>query len=141
MYPSVSPMIACARMIKVLNPKAKVVFIGPCIAKKKEATLDDLKGAVDFVLTFVELDEIFKALNINILDMEKEERVEASLARRAYGRTSGVSKAIELTAKSINEKVRFIGQSFNGTKACREGVEKVLNKEIDTTFIEGMGCI
>ena len=35
--PSVSPMIAAARIIKKLNKDAKVVFIGPCIAKKAEA--------------------------------------------------------------------------------------------------------
>ena len=62
--PSVSPMIAAARIIKKLNKDAKVVFIGPCIAKKAEAKDKDLIGDIDFVLTFHELDEIFKALNI-----------------------------------------------------------------------------
>ena len=140
MSPSVSPMIACGRIIKVLNPKAKVVFIGPCVAKKKEATVDELKGAVDFVLTFAELEEIFKALEINVLDMEDDERVESSSAGRIYGKSSGVSKAIELTVKSIDEDVEFIGQSFNGIQECNEGIEKILNKECIATFIEGMGC-
>ena len=140
MSPSVSPMIACGRIIKVLNPKAKVVFIGPCVAKKKEATVDELKGAVDFVLTFTELQEIFKALDINILTMEDDERVESSLAGRIYGKSSGVSKAIELTGKSIDEDVEFIGQSFNGIQECKEGIEKIINKECIATFIEGMGC-
>ncbi|MDZ4957127.1 iron hydrogenase, partial [Clostridium perfringens] len=60
--PSVSPMIATARVIKKLNPDAKVVFIGPCIAKKAEPKDPDLIGDIDFVLTFQELDNIFKVL-------------------------------------------------------------------------------
>ncbi len=141
MSPSVSPMIACARIIKIFEPNSKVVFIGPCIAKKKEATLDDLKDAVDFVLTFTELEEILKALNINPVDMEDDERIESSLSGRIYGKSGGVSKAIELTVKSIDEDIVFKGQSFNGTKNCIDGIEKIINKEIDATFIEGMGCV
>ena len=53
---SVSPMIAIGRLLKAENPKLKVVFIGPCIAKKSEARQPELAGAVDFVLTFEETD-------------------------------------------------------------------------------------
>ena len=42
--------------LKKLNPEAKVVFIGPCIAKKAEAKEKDLEGVIDFVLTYAELD-------------------------------------------------------------------------------------
>ena len=49
--PSVSPMVAAGRVIKKLNPDAKVVFVGPCIAKKAEAKEKDVAGAIDFVLT------------------------------------------------------------------------------------------
>ena len=62
--PSVSPMIGTGRVIKKLNPDAKVVFVGPCIAKKAEAKEKDLLGDIDFVLTFQELDNIFKAFNV-----------------------------------------------------------------------------
>lgn len=138
--PSVSPMVACGRAIKVLNPKAKVVFIGPCIAKKKEAIIDDIKDAVDFVLTFKELEEIFNALEINPPELEEENRVEASYSGRVYARVGGVSKAIQLSAERINKDIKFIPQSFSGVKDCKDGIKKVINKEIDATFIEGMGC-
>lgn len=53
--PVVSPMIAHGRYLKKKYQDAKVVFIGPCPAKKAEAELPDLAGAVDAVLTFEEL--------------------------------------------------------------------------------------
>lgn len=139
--PSVSPMIACGRSIKLLNPDAKVVFIGPCMAKKKEAVIDELKGAIDFVLTFKEVEEIFNALNVNLVDQEDEIRVESSFAGRVYAKSGGVSEAIKTSAKRINEDIKFISHSFQGVKECKEGLEKLSNNEINATFIEGMGCV
>ena len=139
--PSVSPMIACGRAIKVIDPNAKVVFIGPCTAKKKEITLDDIKGAVDFVLTFKEVEEIFNALEIDVKSMEEDNRVEASFAGRTYARVGGVSKAIEVSVKSLDMNIPFKAIAFNGSKECKEGLEKLISGEVDATFIEGMGCI
>ncbi len=62
--PIVSPMIATGRLIKAVYPRAQVVFIGPCIAKKDEA--EKIKG-VDEVLTFQELEDI---LALKQIDME-----------------------------------------------------------------------
>ena len=137
---SVSPMIACGRIIKSLNPAAKVVFIGPCIAKKKEAISEGLKGAVDFVLTFQELDEIFKALDVDLLHIKEDNRLESSYCGRIYAKSGGVSKSIEVALKEIDEYIKFNPISFQGSKECIKGLEKLINKEIDATFIEGMGC-
>ena len=57
-------MIACGRMIKKLYPEALTVFVGPCLAKKKEAREEDVQGAVDYVLTFQEMQDIFEAADI-----------------------------------------------------------------------------
>ena len=138
---SVSPMIACARIIKVLNEDAKVVFIGPCVAKKKEAIAEDIKGAVDFVLTFKELEEIFKALDIEADKEVEENRIESSALGRIYAHAGGVSKSIEECVKKINPKANFKAITFQGAKDCKAGLEKVINKDIDVTFVEGMGCI
>lgn len=138
--PSVSPMIACGRAIKLLDPNAKVVFIGPCIAKKKEATLEDIKDAVDFVLTFKELEEIFDALDIKPSELEEDNRIEASYAGRVYAKTGGVSEAVKISVEELDNSLPFKGVSFDGAKNCKEGMAKVINKEIDATFIEGMGC-
>ncbi len=64
--PIVSPMIAMGRLIKQsYNPQAKVVFIGPCAAKKAESKDENVAGVIDAVLTFPELKEMFTAKKIN----------------------------------------------------------------------------
>ena len=71
LVPCVSPMIAHARHIKAKRPDAKVVFIGPCVAKKSEMERLDSDGAVDCVLTFAELDEWFKREGIDPAKLEE----------------------------------------------------------------------
>ena len=61
--PIVSPMVATSRVLhdkRVLGPDAKIVFIGPCIAKKGEAASVELAGEIDAVLTFTELRQMFR---------------------------------------------------------------------------------
>ncbi len=59
--PIVSPMVATARVIRRLyGPDVKVVFFGPCIAKKAEAWSEELPGEIDAALTFLELRRMLK---------------------------------------------------------------------------------
>ena len=143
MSPAVSPMIAAGRVIKALNENAKVVFIGPCIAKKNEAKEAGLDDAIDYVLTFRELYEIFNALDIDLKNLPEENREEAAFAGRVYARTGGVSKAVELTVQRLDSysNIPFKSEAFDGAKSCKEGLDKLLKGETDATFIEGMGCI
>lgn len=138
---SVSPMIASGRIIKSLNPKAKVIFIGPCVAKKNEALGVDVKDAVDYVLTFNELKEIFIALDIDIKNLKEDNREESSYCGRIYAKSGGVSGAIEKTLKEIDSDIKFKSIKFQGAKECSEGLNQLINKEINATFIEGMGCV
>lgn len=143
MSPAVSPMIAAGRVIKALNENAKVVFIGPCIAKKNEAKEEDLEDAIDYVLTFRELYEIFDALNIDLKNLPEKNREEAAFTGRVYARTGGVSKAVELTVQRLDphSNIPFKSEAFDGAKNCKDGLDQLLKGEIDATFIEGMGCI
>ena len=60
--PVVSPMVACARALKrTYGDSTRIVFIGPCVAKKAEAASESLRGEVDAVLTFIELGEMLSA--------------------------------------------------------------------------------
>lgn len=141
--PSVSPMIAAGKIIKALDKDAKVVFIGPCIAKKAEAKEKDLEGIIDFVLTFQELKEIFKALEIDPSSLKGIPTKEyASLGGRSYARTGGVSLAVSDCIKELYpEKFKYFKAiQADGIKDCKELLNKALKKEIDATFIEGMGC-
>lgn len=142
--PSVSPMIGAGRIIKELNPKAKVVFIGPCIAKKAEAKEKDLSGDIDFVLTFQELENIFKVLEIDPSKLEGIPTKDyASRGGRLYARTGGVSTAVyEAVEELYPEKAKlFKSVKAEGVKECKEILNKALSKEVKANFIEGMGCI
>ncbi|MGG7177767.1 [Fe-Fe] hydrogenase large subunit C-terminal domain-containing protein [Clostridium paraputrificum] len=142
--PSVSPMIAAGRVIKKLNQEAKVVFIGPCIAKKAEAKEKDIEGAIDFVLTFQEVEEIFKALEIDPRDLKGIPSLEyASRGGRLYARTGGVTIAIsEAIEELYPAKYKHLkATQANGIKECKEILKAALEGKIDANFIEGMGCV
>ena len=141
--PSVSPMIAAGRVIKELNKDAKVVFIGPCIAKKAEAKEPELAGAIDFVLTYQEVDDIFKALDIVPSKLQGIPTKEyASRGGRLYGRTGGVSIAVyEAIEELYPEKAKYFkAVKANGVKECREILEKAKEGTLNASFLEGMGC-
>lgn len=140
--PSVSPMIASGRVLKVLHPQAKVVFIGPCIAKKKEAIHPELQGAIDFVLTFKELKIIFDAAGINLEEMPDDFDHQSSWGGRAYGRTGGVSASIALVLETIapDRAIKVNSKRVDGARACQEILEKASRGDLDVNFIEGMGC-
>ena len=140
--PSVSPMVASARVIKALEPEASVVFIGPCIAKKSEALLPGLTGAVDFVLTFQELAAIFEAAAINPADAPDEENPSASWAGRIYARSGGVSEAVAATlAKMVPGPAQsLVPIKVDGIPDCQKLLEQMKTGQINANFVEGMAC-
>ncbi len=143
MPPSVSPMIACGRIIKHLHPEAITVFIGPCIAKKAEAKEADIRDAVDYVLTFQEIKEIFKAAEISPLNLEEDERDHSSCGGRIYAKTGGVSKAVYDTLARLrpDRTIPLRSKQANGMIECKKMLKDILDHKIDANFIEGMGCI
>lgn len=140
--PSVSPMVACGRGIKRLHPEAKTVFIGPCIAKKAEAKEADIRDAVDAVLTFEELKQIFEATGINPAEMEDIPSEHSSTSGRIYARTGGVSKSISDTLNRLrpDKPVKIKAIQANGIKECKALLKDILNNDIKANFYEGMGC-
>ena len=140
---AVSPMVACGRMIKRIHPDAVTVFAGPCLAKKKEAREPDIADAVDYVLTFQELRDIFRAADIHpdqLADMEKEH---ASKAGRLYARTGGVSQAVSEMVDQLrpDREIHVRSEQANGTKACMEMIRRLKEGKTDANFFEGMGCV
>lgn len=141
--PSVSPMVAMGRTVKKLTPGAKVVFIGPCVAKKSEAKEKDIEDAVDYVLTFQELQLIFDALHINPDSLPGLPSIDyASTGGRLYARTGGVSQAVYDIVDQMFPKKRhlFHSVSVDGVKDCRTMLEQLERGEVRASFIEGMGC-
>lgn len=140
---SVSPMIACGRSVKVLHPDALTIFVGPCIAKKAEAREKDLAGAVDYVLTFQEVRDIFAAAGVVPAKMEDRERDHSSRAGRIYARTGGVSEAVRSTVERLNphRRISMRTRHADGVPGCRALIDDLLAGKIDANFFEGMGCV
>jgi len=140
---SVSPMVACGRSIKYLEPDATTVFIGPCIAKKSEAREPDIADAVDFVLTFQEVRDLFEAFELDLSKMEDDPREHSSKAGRIYARTGGVSQAVQSTVALLNPNraIMVRAQQADGVPACREMLGALREGKIEANFLEGMGCV
>jgi len=144
MSPSVSPMIASGRILKKLYPDSKVVFIAPCIAKKAEFKEPDVAGAIDFVINFRELKEIFDALNIEPEKLPSDDIDHASLGGRLYARTGGVSFSVKTVVNRLEPKrvIKLKARKVDGAKKCRDILEQLNSgQHVDANFIEGMGCI
>ncbi len=142
--PSISPMVAAGRIIKKLNPEYKVVFVGPCVAKKAEARDSDITDAIDFVLTFEELQNIFTTCDIKLDTLKGTPSSEyASKDGRLYARTGGVSIAVYDTVEALypNRKNKVKAIKANGVRECKEILTQLQNGSIDGNFIEGMGCV
>lgn len=137
---SVSPMIACGRSAKQLHKGCKTIFIGPCLAKKAEAKEPDLAGAIDCVLTFEEMAEIFDAFMIDFDSIEEEVKEHAATAGRLYARTRGVSEAVSDCVKSFDSDCEFNPVCANGVANCKSLLEDILNGKVDGNFFEGMAC-
>ena len=141
--PSVSPMIACGRVIKKLIPQAITVFIGPCLAKKAEAREPDINDAIDYVLTFQEVDQIFNLMNIdfkNLVDVDKEH---SSKSGRIYARSGGVSEAVNRTLSKIRKQdgIKLKYRVAQGPIECKKLLKELIDGNVNANFFEGMGCV
>ena len=97
---AVSPMVACGRTIKQLEPEAKVIFIGPCLAKKAEAREPDVKDAVDYVLTFEEVQQIFDFAGIQPETLPDDDREHSSRAGAFMRVLAGSAKRCNLPSSA-----------------------------------------
>ena len=136
-----TPMVATARSIKVNHPDARVVFIGPCAAKKLEASRRTVRSYVDFVITFEELAGMFDAKGI-IVETEEElpVRVEATGAGRGYACAGGVAGAIEKCINEYYPETEVKIQHAEGLTDCRKILMLAKAGKLNGYMIEGMGC-
>ncbi len=141
--PAVSPMIASGRAVKVMHPDALTIFIGPCLAKKAEAREKDIADAVDYVLTFQEIQDIFNVMEIDPAKMEESEKDHSSRAGRIYAHTGGVSEAVSATLERLNpnRKITIKTQQADGVPACKAMINDLLSGNTTANFFEGMGCV
>ncbi len=138
---NLSPMAMLAKYIKETSEGAKVVFIGPCTAKKAEAQLETVKPYVDSVLTFEELQALFDSKDIDITTLSEDVLDNASYFGRIFARSGGLSDAV---VQALNEqKIDFTVKPAvcDGIEACKTALLKKSKNVLDANFIEGMACV
>ena len=136
-----SPMVALAKYIKDTTPNSKVIFIGPCTAKKAEAQLEEAKPYVDTVLTFEELQALFDSRDLNIASLEEGVLDNASYFGRIFARSGGLTDAAAQAMKEQNIDFEIKPVVCDGIEACRMALLKKSKNVLDGNFIEGMACI
>ncbi len=137
---NLSPMATLAKYIKKTNEKAKVVFIGPCTAKKAEAQLDSVKPFIDSVLTFEELQALYDSKNIDITTLEEDVLDNASYYGRIFARSGGLSDAVSQALTEQNIDFDLKPSVCDGIEACKIALLKKSKNVLDANFIEGMAC-
>ncbi|MCD7825431.1 MAG: 4Fe-4S dicluster domain-containing protein [Clostridiaceae bacterium] len=136
-----TPMVATARSIKKKHPESKVVFIGPCAAKKLEASRRTVRSDVDFVITFEELNAIFRAKEIDFEKYEPGRAMhDATGAGRGYAVAGGVSKAIEDCIREYYPDEEVMIEHAEGLAECKKMLLLAKAGKKDGCLIEGMGC-
>lgn len=137
-----SPMAAAAEFIKRTDPTSKIVFIGPCIAKKMEVKDTKAGNFIDVALTFEELEAMFDANNFDLSSFEETVLDDASYFGRIFARSGGLAEAVkEGLLETGNEKFELKAEICNGIEQCNLALLKKGKGILDANFIEGMACV
>lgn len=138
---ALTPMVLTGRMIKKEHPGCKVVFIGPCAAKKLEASRRSIRSDVDFVLTFEEVMGMFTAKGIDFEDIPADSPLtEASADGRGFAVSGGVASAVVNCMKELAPEREIKVASAEGLANCRELLKDAQKGKYDGFLLEGMAC-
>ncbi|MBE6887609.1 MAG: 4Fe-4S dicluster domain-containing protein [Ruminococcaceae bacterium] len=136
-----SPMVEIAKYIKEKDPLARVVFIGPCTAKKMEMKQEHVEGAVDSVITFEELQALFDAKDIDLKTQEHATLYDASEYGRIFARSGGLVEAVKQAIKEQGvENADFNPVVCSGIDECKAALIRLSKNLLNGNFIEGMAC-
>lgn len=139
---SLSPMAVISMFIKERHPEAKVIFVGPCTAKKRAAQLDTIKPYVDCVITFEELQALLDAADIDITELEETELDHASSFGRRFAHCGGLADAVaEGLREHGNLDFEYKPISCNGIEECIKTMKMASMEKPIANFIEGMACV
>ncbi len=132
----VSPMVATGRYLKKHYPDYKLVFIGPCVAKKQEVQ----DSCIDYCLTFEELAAMMVSKHISPENVTPSEEVIASTHGRNFAIGGGVSKAM-LQALSENNEDAVTAEYADGSEACKKALMMMKVGRFQPDVLEGMACV
>lgn len=138
---ALTPMVLTARMASQEYPGCKIVFIGPCAAKKLEASRRSVRSQVDFVLTFEELMGIFEAKGIEPRLVEGAAPLnEGSGAGRGFAVSGGVADAVVGAINRIDPGREVKVAYADGLKECKEMMRRTAAGQYNGYLLEGMAC-
>lgn len=134
---TVSPMTAAARYIRACRPEMKVVFIGPCVAKKLE--IIKAEDTADYVLTFEELAALFAAKNINLEETAENEQ-DGSIAGKGFAQSGGVAGAVKKVLNEEAFEMPFSCIHCDGAQECKKILSIMNAGRLTEDLVEGMAC-
>ncbi len=138
---NLSPMAEIAKYIKEHDAPCKVVFIGPCTAKKAEVQKENVKPYVDAAITFEELQALFDSKDIDITTLNQDVLDNASYFGRIFARSGGLSDAVAQALKEQNiTDFELKAVACDGIEECRTALLKKSKNVLNGNFIEGMAC-
>lgn len=140
---ALTPMVLTARMVRANHPKAKIVFVGPCSAKKLEAMRSSVRSEVDFVLTFEEMAGMMSARGIDYLKLEDDNNSDFAVASedgRNFAVAGGVANAVVNVLKDRNPDLEVKVLNAEGLEECRKMLRDATRHKYDGYLLEGMAC-
>ena len=140
---ALTPMTLTARLIRSQHPNAKIVFVGPCSAKKLEAMRKTVRSEVDFVLTFEELAGMMAAKGIDCAALSGDDEGDfevASADARNFAVSGGVANAVvnAVHRKYPDREVKVT--SAEGLRECRAMMKDAVKGKYPGYLLEGMAC-
>ena len=141
---ALTPMVLTARLIKKDNPDARIVFVGPCAAKKLEASRRSVRSDVDFVLTFEELLGMFCAKDIDFSTLEPDECDKdfdnGTGSGRGFAVSGGVASAVAEVIARLDPSRHVDIDYGDGLRECRKMLTLAKAGKRNGYLLEGMAC-
>lgn len=139
---SLSPMAEMAKRIKQRDPKCRIVFIGPCTAKKMEVKYDSVSPYVDSAITFEELQAMFDGLEIDLQELPETALNDASYYGRIFARSGGLTDAMRqgLKEHGLDGSFKLNPIVCSGLEECRKALLLASHGKLQNNFVEGMAC-
>ena len=138
---ALTPMVLTGRLIKKNHPGCKVAFIGPCAAKKLEASRRTIRSDVDFVLTFEEVMGMFEAKEVVFKELPDDDTMHgASGDGRGFAVSGGVANAVANCIRDMRPGMEIKIEHAEGLADCRKLLMMAKAGKYNGYLLEGMAC-
>ncbi len=137
---TLSPMGSIGVLVKEADPTAKIIFIGPCTAKKMEIKKDTISPYIDSAMTFEELQALFDSRDIDLTVLDEETLEEASYFGRIFAHSGGLTAAVKQGLSEMGSDKEVKAVLCDGIEECKIALLKLRKNLLDGNFIEGMAC-